>query len=154
MRYTRPPTESTFPSDPSSPRFYNELLRLTGLESDWTQAEQMSPPGWPDKKEKLAALFKSKTRDAWCEIMEGSDVCFAPVLSMSEAPKHPHNQEHGTFVEAFGQVQPAPGPRFSRTPGEISRPSAYPGQHTDEVLAEWGFSGDEISQLRDAKAIA
>jgi len=136
------------------PQFYNELLRLTGLDSEWTQAEQMSPKGWQEKKEKLTELFKTRTRDAWCEIMEGTDVCFAPVLSMAEAPSHHHNQERGTFVEAYGQIHPAPGPRFSRTPGEISRPSAFPGQHTDEVLGDWGFSADEISKLRDGKAIA
>jgi alpha-methylacyl-CoA racemase len=86
--------------------------------------------------------------------MEGSDVCFAPVLSMAEAPKHPHNVERGTFVELDGIVQPAPAPRFSRTPGEIARPPSHAGQHTDEILTEWlGAEAADIAKLRDAGAV-
>jgi alpha-methylacyl-CoA racemase len=87
----------------------------------------------------LPRIFLTKTRDEWCEIMEGTDVCFAPVLAMDEAPEHPHNVERGTFTEVAGLTQPAPAPRFSRTPGRIERPPPHAGQHTDEVLADWGI---------------
>ncbi len=109
---------------------------------------------WPELKERVAKVIKNRTRDEWCETMEGSDVCFAPVLSMAEAPQHPHNRARGTFVEVEGVSQPAPAPRFSRTPPDISRPPPHAGQHTDEALADWGLAADEIAQLRDHKAIA
>lgn len=136
------------------PRFYAELLRRTGLDGDADFARQMDRSAWPSLKGRLATLFRSRTRDEWCAIMDGADVCFAPVLSMREAPAHPHNQARRTFVEYQGQVQPAPGPRFSRTPGAIAGPSAVPGQHTDQVLADWGFADDEIAHLRKTKAVA
>jgi len=98
--------------------------------------------------------MKTKTRAEWCEIMEGTDVCFAPVLTMTEAPEHPHNKSRGTFVEHGGVLQPGPAPRFSRTPGAIERAASMPGQHTDDVLARFGFAADEIARLREAKAIA
>ena len=85
--------------------------------------------------------------------MEGTDVCFAPVLTMEEAPRHPHNAERATFVELGGVTQPAPAPRFERTPAKLERPPAHAGQHSEEVLRDWGFSADEVSRLRDAKAI-
>ena len=135
------------------PQFYAELLRLTGLEGEelpW----QMDRAEWPAMKERLAAIFRTKTRAEWCELMEGTDVCFAPVLSMAEAPEHPHNVHRKTFVEENGVVQPAPAPRFSRTPGEIARPPAHAGQHTDEVLRERGFDADRIAKLREIGAIA
>ena len=84
-------------------------------------------------------MFKTKTRDEWCDIMEGTDVCFAPVLSMAEAPDHPHNKARETFVTYEGVVQPAPAPRFSKTPGAIQRPPASPGLHTDEIIGDWGL---------------
>ena len=136
------------------PQFYAELLRLTGLQDDDALKAQMNRAEWPALKEKLAATFRTKTRDEWSSIMEGSDVCFAPVLSLSEAPAHPHNVARGTFVDVAGVVQPAPSPRFSRTPGAISRPPAHPGQHTEEALTDWGFTGDEIAKLREAGAVA
>ena len=86
--------------------------------------------------------------------MEGTDVCFAPVLSLKEAPEHPHNQQRHTFTVRDGVTQPAPAPRYSRTVPEIGRSPAYPGQHTAEVLADWGFDADEIAKLEDSKAIA
>ena len=135
------------------PQFYAELLRLTGLEGE-DLPRQMDKDAWPTLKERFAAIFRQKTRDEWCEIMEHTDVCFAPVLTMDEAPTHPHIAERGTFTEVAGLVQPAPAPRFSRTPGEIRRPPAHAGQHTDEVLAEWGMSADRIAALREAGAIA
>jgi len=136
------------------PRFYAEFLRRTGLEGDADFARQMDRTAWPSLKDRMAAVFRSKTRDQWCEIMDGADVCVAPVLSMREAPAHPHNRARGTFVDYQGQVQPAPGPRFSRTPGAIAGPSAVPGQHTDAVLADWGFTADEIARLRRTRAVA
>jgi alpha-methylacyl-CoA racemase len=105
-------------------------------------------------KERLEAIFKTKTRDEWCELLESDpELCFAPVLSMAEAYQHPHNQARQTFVEVAGIVQPAPAPRFSRTPGEISSPPAHAGQHTDEALADWGFTADEITKLKEAGAV-
>jgi alpha-methylacyl-CoA racemase len=135
------------------PQFYAELLRLTGLEGQ-ELPYQHDKSQWPALKERVAAIFKAKTRDEWCELMEGTDVCFAPVLSLAEAPQHPHNVHRGTFLELNGVVQPAPAPRFSGTPVEVQRPPAHAGQHTDEVLAEWGLDADHIAKLRDAGAIA
>jgi alpha-methylacyl-CoA racemase len=103
---------------------------------------------WPEMREILRSVFKKKTRDEWCAILEGSDACFGPVLSMEEAPAHPHNRARGTFVEVEGIIQPAPAPRFSRTKAEIQGPAPKAGQHTDEVLAKWGFLMDEIEELR------
>ncbi len=134
------------------PQFYAELLEKTGLAGE-ELPDQMDKSGWDSLKERLTDIFKSKTRDEWCVIMEGSDICFAPVLSLEEAPKHPHNVARKTFIEVEGIVQPAPAPRFGRTPGEISRPAAQAGQHTAEALGDWGFSSEEIQKLRDAGAI-
>lgn len=133
-------------------KFYALLLKLLGLEGENLPA-QHDRTGWPILKEKFTAKFLTKTREEWCEVMEGSDVCFAPVLTMTEAPKHPHNRARGTFVEVEGVMQPAPAPRFSRTPGEVKRGPATPGQHTDEVLADWGFAADDISKLKAAAAV-
>jgi alpha-methylacyl-CoA racemase len=135
------------------PHFYAALLRCIGLEGE-ELAPQMDRSQWPAMIERFAALFKMKTRDEWCAILEEGDTCFAPVLSMAEAPQHPHNKERETFVEISGVVQPAPAPRFSRTRNMIPRPPAYPGQHTDEALREWGFSELEIAKLRRTGAIA
>ncbi len=134
------------------PQFYAELLEKTGLEGEDLPA-QMDKTQWPKLHERLTAVFKSKTRDAWCGIMEGSDVCFAPVLSMGEAPEHPHNVERGTFVERDGAIQAAPAPRFSRTAPEIGRPAPHTGQDTDAVLAENGFSTEEIAKLHASGAV-
>jgi alpha-methylacyl-CoA racemase len=135
------------------PQFYAELLRLTGLEGE-ELPRRMDRSSWGFLARRLTEIFKSKTRDEWCEIMEGTDVCFAPVLSMGEAYEHPHNVARGTFVEVAGKLQPGPAPRFSRTPADISRPPSHAGQHTDEALAEWGFSVEDIARLRGKKAIA
>ena len=133
-------------------KFYDELLRLSGLKQE-ELAPQNDRKQWPQMKERVATLFRTKTRDEWCKIMEGSDICFAPVLSMAEAPNHPHNKLRGTFVEQDGVVQPAPAPRFSRTPGAIQRPPAKPGEHTEEALRDWGFSATDLEQLRGCGAI-
>jgi alpha-methylacyl-CoA racemase len=128
------------------PQFYAELLEKTGLEGE-ELPEQHDRSQWPKLRERLAAIFRTKTRDEWCAIMEGSDVCFAPVLSMAEAPEHPHNRHRRTFLEEAGAVQAAPAPRFSRTSPEISRPAPHIAQHTEAVLAEHGFSREEIEKL-------
>jgi alpha-methylacyl-CoA racemase len=133
-------------------KFYAELLRLTGLQGQELPS-QNDRSAWPKLKERIAAIFRTKTRDEWCKIMEGSEVCFAPVLSMQEAPNHPHNRHRGTFVEHDGVVQPGPAPRFERTPSAIQRSPASPGQHTEEALGDWGFSASELEKLRGAGAI-
>src|SRR5271167_948368 len=133
-------------------KFYDELLRLSGLKGE-DLPHQQDRKSWPKMKARLKTLFRTKTRDEWCKIMEGSDVCFAPVLSMDEAPRHPHNRHRGTFVEQGGVTQPAPAPLFSRTPSAIQRPPARPGEHTEEALRDWGFAGSELEQLRKCGAI-
>jgi alpha-methylacyl-CoA racemase len=135
------------------PQFYAELLQKTGLAHE-KLPHQMDRTKWAELKERLHGIFQTKTRDEWCAIMEGSDVCFAPVLSLTEAPEHPHIKARNTFVSVAGALQAAPAPRFSRTPCEISRPPAHAGQHTEEALSDWGLSGTEIAKLREAKAIA
>ena len=135
------------------PQFYKELLQKTGLEGE-DLPHQMDRNHWEPLKERLADVFRTKTRDEWCEIMEGSDVCFAPVLSMGEAPEHPHMKHRGTFREFEGVLQPAPAPRFSRSVAEITRREAAAGEHTDEALSDWGFSAERISKLRETGAIA
>ena len=151
---TRPPTASSCRSDRSSRSSTRSCMRLTGLEGQ-DIPHQQDRAEWGSNKDRLTEIFRSKTRDEWCEIMEGTDVCFAPVLTMLEAAEHPHNVERGTFVEVAGMTQPAPSPRFSETPGEISRPQAHAGQHTDEILAEWlELDADAIATRRAAGAIA
>jgi alpha-methylacyl-CoA racemase len=135
------------------PQFYAQLLELTGLKGE-PLPHQMDRSSWPKLKERLTAIFKTKTRDEWCQIMEGSDVCFAPVLSLAEAPEHAHMKARNTFVEVEGVRQPGPAPRFSRTPGVIERPPAHAGEHTDEALADWGFASGDIAKLRESGAIA
>ena len=134
------------------PQFYAELLRITGLDQE-ELPKQMDRSQWPKMKLKIAETIRSKTRDQWVELMEGTDVCFAPVLSPSEACAHPHNVERETFVEVAGVKQPAPAPRFSRTPGVIDGPPPHPGEHTEEVLSGWGFSENEIQNLRNIDAV-
>ncbi len=134
-------------------KFYEELLELSGLKEEDLPA-QMSREDWPSMKEKFAAVFKTKTRDEWDAIMEGSDVCYAPVLSIKEAPEHPHNKARGTFIEVDGVLQPGPAPKFSRTPTAHPSPPPKRGEHTEAALAEWGFGEDAIASLRETGAIA
>jgi alpha-methylacyl-CoA racemase len=135
------------------PQFYAELLRLTGLEGDEEFAVQHDRTSWPHLKERIGELFTTKTRAEWCEIMEHTDVCFAPVLRMDEAAEHPHNVARDTFVEYAGRTQPAPAPRFSRTEAKIDLPPAHDGQHTREVLADWGLGADRIDALVESGAV-
>ena len=134
------------------PQFYAELLEKAEI-TDPEFQEQLDEAAWPAKREKLDQLFKTRTRQQWCDIMEGTDVCFAPVLDLKEAPAHPHNIDRKTFVELDGVVQPAPAPRFSRTQGEIQGPAAMAGEHTREVLSAWNFTDQEIGELQASGAI-
>lgn len=121
------------------PQFYALLLEKAGL-SDPEFKAQMDRSKWPSLKQKLADVIATKTREEWCDIMEGTDICFAPVLSLAEAPAHPHNRARETFVEFEGVVQPAPAPRFSKTPGMIQGPAPGADQHRDAILSEWGLA--------------
>ncbi len=135
------------------PQFYAELIEKLGLAGE-DLPRQNDRSHWEAMKERFRDLFKQKTRDEWCEIMEGSDICFAPVLTMSEAREHPHNQARDVYVEAWGVQQPAPAPRFGRTACEIQGPPPHPGQHSGEVLLDYGFEPADIEKLRELKAIA
>ena len=135
------------------PKFYAELIAKLGLALE-DLPDQMDRSHWPKQKEHFTELIKTKTRAEWCEILEGTDACFAPVLSMAEAIEHPHLRERGTFVEVAGALQPGPAPRFSRTPCRVSAPPPHAGQHTEEALADWGVPVDKIARLRGSKAIA
>ena len=129
------------------PQFYALLLKHTEI-TDPDFNNQMDMQKWPELKVKLTAIFKTKTRDEWCQIMEGTDVCFAPVLSMSEAAKHPHNEARNTFIEVGGVLQSAPAPRFSRTKPGIPDPPPAAGQHNESALKDWGFSEEDIEELK------
>ncbi len=130
------------------PQFYALLRDKIGLSGGEFDA-QYDPGAWPDLGKAIAAIIARKTRAEWVELLEGSDVCFAPVLSLDEAPLHPHNVARGTFVEAFGLTQPAPAPRFSETPGAISRPPPEVGAHTREILSEWRVTDDIVTGFED-----
>jgi alpha-methylacyl-CoA racemase len=134
------------------PQFWAELLRRLGLDGGDLPA-QLDRDGWPRLRERLAALFRTRTREEWCELLAGTDACVAPVLGLREAPAHPHNRARGTFVEVGGVTQPAPAPRFSRTPCDPPTPAASPGEHTDQALADWGLPPDRIARLRATTAI-
>lgn len=134
------------------PQFYAELREKAGLD-DELYDQQMKREHWPELKEKLTEVMAQKTRAEWCEIMEGSDVCFAPVLDLEEAPQHPHNQAREAFIQQGGVTQPAPAPRFSRTQCEVQRPAAVAGEHTEDILSDFGFNPDEIETVREAGGI-
>jgi alpha-methylacyl-CoA racemase len=134
------------------PQFYAELRERAGLK-DGVWDAQLDRDAWPDLKQRLAAVIKTKTRDEWCRLMENTDVCFAPVLTMEEAPHHPHNKARETFVEVDGVVQPNVAPRFSRTPSAIQGPPPMIGAHTTEAFADWGLSAERIAALKSAGAI-
>ncbi len=135
------------------PQFYALLIEKAGLDPE-KYAKQMDPAQWPVLKADLTQTFLTKTQAEWCEIMEGTDVCFSPVLSIFEAPEHPHNKARNSFMEIDGVMQQAPAPRFSRTSPEISHGARVPGQDTLSVLQDYGFSTDEISALQADGVIA
>lgn len=134
------------------PQFYKELRERAGLSGAEFDA-QMDRAAWPELKEKLAAVIRTKTRDEWDGIMLGTDACYSPVLSLKEAPRHPHNAARNTFVEVEGVVQPAPAPRFSRTVPEVQGPAPSAGAHNEAALKDWGFSPAAIAALASAGAI-
>jgi alpha-methylacyl-CoA racemase len=137
---------------PIEDKFLEELLRR--LEIDPAEMPpKMNRRRWPEAKAKLAARFKRKTRDEWCRLLEGSDACFAPVLSLAEAPSHPHNLARQSFVEIDGIVQPAPSPRFSRTPAGRPTPPEIPGERGIASLAQWGLPSAEIAALKRSGAL-
>ena len=133
------------------PQFYALLLEKTGLTNDPAFTKQMDPSQWPILKAKLQDVIKQKTQAQWCEIMEGTDVCFAPVLTMTEATQHPHHIARNTFINIAGVTQPAPAPRFSRTSPETPTPPAHAGQHSTQILNEWGISN--INELLASGAV-
>lgn len=135
------------------PQFYALLKEKAGL-SDEDFAEQNNPALWPQQKEKIAAVFRQKTQAQWCELMEGTDVCFAPVLNLVDAPAHPANVARQTYIEVDGVTQPAPAPRFSRTPSAVRNAGSIPGEDTRAVLAEMGFARQELDALSEGGAIA
>lgn len=133
------------------PQFFAEMVAKVGIDADGIDQNDRST--WPEMRARLAEAVKAKTRAEWCEILDGSDACFAPVLSLAEASEHPHNVARGTFVEVGGAVQPGPAPRFSRTPAQIARPAPQPGQHTGEALADWGFDAAAVAALQESGAV-
>jgi alpha-methylacyl-CoA racemase len=134
------------------PQFYALLIEKTGVDIEASDfMAQFDKAAWPENKAKIAAAFKTKTRDQWCEIMEGSDVCFGPVLNMDEAVEHPHNQARGNFVELGGVLQSAPAPRFSETPSQVQGLPVAAGAHTDEIIASLGL---DVEALKASGAIS
>jgi len=134
-------------------RFYRELLKRTGLDADDFPARD-DPSGWPRLSESLRAVIRTRTKEEWTALLEGSDACFAPVLSVDEATEHPHLKARTVFVEAHGIVQPAPAPRFSRSRPAIRRPPPTPGQHSREVLEDEGYSPAQIAAFYSSGAVA
>jgi alpha-methylacyl-CoA racemase len=132
--------------------FYRNTLKVLGLDPA-EFADQHDRAGWPALKTAFTRVFKTRTRDEWVAAFEGAETCFSPVLSLAEAPAHPHQRARGNFVEVDGVLQPAPAPRFSRSRGAIQGPPPQVGEHTDEVLGDWGFSADELKLLRQAGGI-
>ena len=135
------------------PQFYKLLCELAGFD-DNLSSDQMSRDDWPEKKKAVKDIILTKTREEWCRIMEGTDVCFAPVLNMEEAPNHPHNKARHTFIELEGVTQPAPAPRFSRTQPEVQSSPSLVGEHTDEILQSLNLSAEEIEDLKTSGSVA
>ena len=133
-------------------QFFAELMDRLGI-SDFPRDKQLDRAYWPQLRERLTATFLTKTRSEWMTLMEGSDACFAGVLSLAEAPSHPHHVARGTFVTVDGVVQPGPAPRFSRTPGAVQQTDPRIGAHNETGLIDWGLSKDEIDALRRAGAL-
>ncbi len=134
------------------PQFYAALV--AAIDGDAVEVpEQMDRSRWPEMRTRFAAIFRTKTREEWCTLLEGSDACIAPVLGLDEAPDHPHLAARATFVEIAGERQPAPAPRFSRTPGEVRMPPPLPGEHTAEVLDAWGVEPGLAAAARSAGAL-
>ena len=136
----------------NEPQFYQLMLKTVGLDAE-TLPDQSDREHWPMMRDKLQAIFKTKTRTEWTEVMQDIDVCFAPVLRMGEALKHPQNVHRGSFVELDGVPQPGPAPRFARTPSDPGMPPAFTGQNTVTSLSSWGFSKQAIEELIESGAV-
>ena len=134
------------------PQFYAALRKVAGM-TDKAFDAQMDPSAWRGLKERCAAIFITRTRDEWCALFEGIDACVAPVLSLAEAPGHPHNAARGTFVQAGGVMQPAPAPRMAGTPARAPE-MASPAPDTDAILAQAGYDAEKIEALRGARVVA
>ena len=134
-------------------RFYRKLLDKLEITDADLRNQQHNRDRWPEFTDRLQEIFLTKTRDEWGKIFAGTDACFAPVLSLTEAARHPHAQARNSFADVDGITQPAPAPRFSRTPSGIQSPPAEPGQHTEQVLQDWGFSEERIAKLVDDNVI-
>jgi alpha-methylacyl-CoA racemase len=139
---------------PVEPQFYADLIARLGLAEDSDFHVQNDPRRWPALKDKLDALFRTRTRDEWCAVLEHTDACFAPVLSMAEAPSHPHNQARGTFVEVDGITQPAPAPRYSGTPTAPPVPLSHDAERLKAIWENLGYAPSEIEHLQAAGVIA
>ncbi|WP_257890453.1 CaiB/BaiF CoA-transferase family protein [Rhodococcus sp. USK10] len=137
----------------AEPQFYALLRSCLGLTEPLWDA-QHDEEQWAVQEQRLADIFRTRTRDEWCSILEGTDVCFAPVLSLADAPRHPHNVARETFVSVGDVIQPAPAPRLSRTPGAIGGPPPVAGLHTREVLGELGIGTDRVNNLISTGAVA
>jgi alpha-methylacyl-CoA racemase len=133
-------------------KFYAVLVEAIGLKPE-DLPDQLDESTWPELRARFADIFRTKTRDEWCDLLQPLESCFAPVLSYAEAYEHEHHVARDAFIEVDGVKQPAPAPRFSRTPGAVSRGSAKPGEHTDEALVDWGFDAAEVAALRDSGAV-
>lgn len=138
---------------PIEAKFREQLFGLIGLEKEWLAASQ-DRARWPQVRERLASAFRTRTRDEWAALLQQTDGCVAPVLSMREAPSHPHLKARNSFVEIDGATQPAPAPRFSRTVPDLPSPPEMPGESADEAMREWGFGEQEIAALRLSGALA
>lgn len=134
------------------PKFHREMLRRIGVDLG-SLPDVVRRKDWPGLKSQLADIFKSKTRAEWTALLEGTDSCFAPVLGLGEVHEHPHHLARDSFIEVAGVSQPAPAPRFGRTAGEVSLPPPLPGEHTTEILKDWGFSDEEARELRACGAL-
>ncbi|MDO8703799.1 MAG: CaiB/BaiF CoA-transferase family protein [Sulfuricaulis sp.] len=137
----------------AEPQFYALLRQKLGLDDDTAFDPQNDHRRWPELKKRLTDIFKTKTRAQWCALMEGSDVCFAPVLDWNEAPEHPHNRARAMFIDIEGVTQPAPAPRFSRTPAPRPSPPSAPGADTEAALKDWGFTPARMDALRASGAV-
>jgi alpha-methylacyl-CoA racemase len=134
------------------PRFYLSFMVGLGFSED-EMPPQNDPSLWEDLTRQVAAIIRTGTRAQWLQVFDGTDACVSPVLSLGEAPDHPHNAQRSTFVDVGGVVEPAPAPRFSRTPAPPPSPAPEPGVHGTDALEGWGFTGSEITLLTDAGII-
>ncbi len=133
-------------------QFFAEALDRLGIH-DFPRERQRDPATWPDLRARLEAAFLTRTQAEWIASMEGSDACFAGVLSLADAPNHPHHVARGTFATIDGVVQPAPAPRFSRTPGAIQQTDPRIGAHNASGLMDWGFTAADVATLRASGAL-